>query len=99
MLRPPHRLDLMGDRDAGDGGSPQVVVGDQKHVSRLAQGSDLMAHMHQIRQRGRLNLAHDLETIIAHNANLGAMGHSRDGPLSVRGRQAHLTRPGTTPAT
>src|SRR5437764_1100929 len=39
-----------------------MVVGDQKRRRDLAKHTDLVANMHQVRLRGRLDLTHHLES-------------------------------------
>ena len=58
-----HERDLVRHGDTRDRRASDVIVGDQKRAGNLAEHADLMPHMHQIRPRRRLDLAHDLEFI------------------------------------
>jgi hypothetical protein len=51
----------MGHGDTRHGGSPEMVVGDQESGRHLAEHSDLMPDVHQIRAGGGLDLTDHLE--------------------------------------
>src|ERR1700722_428668 len=61
----------MRDGDAGDGGPPEVIIGDQEGARYRGQHPDLVPGVREVRQDGRLDLADDLERARAHD------GHAR----------------------
>src|SRR5580693_6723937 len=59
----------MRDRDAGDGGPPEVIIRDQEGAGYRGQHPDLVTGVREVRQDGRLDLADDLERARAHDGN------------------------------
>src|ERR1700732_4376559 len=59
----------MRDRDAGDGGPPDVIIRDQEGAGYRGQHPDLVTGVREVRQDGRLDLADDLERARAHDGN------------------------------
>ena len=58
---PAHRLHLVGDGDARDGGPADVVVGDEEAGGDRAEHADLVAYPFEVGRGGRLDLADELE--------------------------------------
>ena len=65
---PAHRLDLVGDGDARDGGPADVVVGDQEGAGDRAEHADLVPDPCEVGRGGRLDLADELERACGHVA-------------------------------
>src|ERR1700733_12850495 len=59
----------MRDRDAGDGGPPDVIIRDQEGAGYRGQHADLVTGVREVRPDGRLDLADDLERARAHDGN------------------------------
>src|ERR1700733_5662015 len=59
----------MRDRDAGDGGPPDVIIRDQEGAGYRSQHADLVTGVREVRPDGRLDLADDLERARAHDGN------------------------------
>src|SRR6476646_3960959 len=59
----------MRDRDAGDGGPPDVIIRDQEGAGYRGQHPDLVTGVREVRPDGRLDLADDLERARAHDGN------------------------------
>src|ERR1700758_129051 len=59
----------MRDRDAGDGGPPDVIIRDQEGAGYRGQHPDLVTGVGKVRPDGRLDLADDLERARAHDGN------------------------------
>src|ERR1700722_6681580 len=59
----------MRDRDAGDGGPPDVIIRDEERAGYRGQHPDLVTGVREVRQDGRLDSADDLERARAHDGN------------------------------
>src|ERR1700722_19367699 len=93
----------MRDGDAGDGGPPEVIIGDQEGARYRGQHPDLVTGVREVRQDGRLDLADDLERARAHDGHartrtglqVPAPRHRpRDAIYRARSMSLPLTRPG-----
>src|ERR1700722_20680421 len=93
----------MCDRDAGDGGPPDVIIRDQEGAGYCGQHPDLVTGVREVRQDGRLDLADDLERARAHDGNartrtglqVPAPRHRSRGVIyRARSMSLPLTRPG-----
>ena len=63
----------MRDRDAGDGGPADVVVGDQEGTGHRGEHADLVPDVREVRADRRLDLADDLERARVHDGNASAL--------------------------
>ena len=61
-----HLIDLVGDGDAGDSRSADVVVRNEKARSDFGHDANLVTHMHEVGPDGRLDLTDQVEWGSAH---------------------------------
>src|SRR5580700_4184131 len=86
----------MRDRDAGDGGPPDVIIRDQEGAGYRGQHPDLETGVREVRQDGRLDLEDDLERARAHDGNARTRtGLQVPAPRHVPGPGRRNARTGT----
>jgi hypothetical protein len=61
-----HLIDLVGDGDARDSRSTDVVVRNQKARSDFGHNANLVPNMHEVGSDGRFDLTHQVEWAQAH---------------------------------
>ena len=60
----PHMGDLLSDREARNGRSSEVIIGDKESVGDLEHGGHLGPQVVEARSAGRLDLAQDRELLV-----------------------------------
>jgi hypothetical protein len=96
---PAHGLHLVRDRDAGDGGTADVVVRDEEGARHRGQHADLVPGVREVWPDGRLDLADDLERACAHEGNAMAGGGPQVPDPRHRSHGANYSSPDSGPPT